>query len=134
MPLRTKPKRTNAEILQERLNTNEDLRKLFESDLDKHHFRRLSDPTLRNHAMVMKHYREYSEYTRQLFNEGKSTVQPETPEIAIGTPLYAKGFARYLALALQGQDESTSIRLATLRGYMSTFVALWSRHAEVHPS
>ncbi|KAE9386327.1 hypothetical protein BT96DRAFT_928274 [Gymnopus androsaceus JB14] len=102
MPLRTKPKRTNAEVLQERLNTNEALRKLFESDLDKHHFARLSDPTLRNHAMVMKHYREYSEYTRQLFNEGKSTVQPETPEIAIGTahlrqglcPLPGLGFAR----------------------------------------
>ena len=43
---------------------------------------------------------------------------------------YVKGFVLYLCLATQGR-RSEFIRRATLKGYITTFMALWPRYANV---
>ncbi|GAW04430.1 domain-containing protein [Lentinula edodes] len=133
-----KAKRSNREVLRERLQNNSALREHFESNRDVHHYKKLTRPTIHNHENIKGHYRDFAAYTQECFEEGRSKKLPQPSEIVIGTPLppleYVKDFVCYLASALQGRDASTFIRLETLRGYMFTFLALWPRYANVHPT
>ncbi|KAH7874256.1 uncharacterized protein C8R40DRAFT_1195537 [Lentinula edodes] len=133
-----KAKRSNREVLRERLQNNSALRDHFQSSRDVHHYKKLTRPTIRNHDIVKSHYRDFAAYTQECFEEGRSEKQAQPAEIVIGTPLppleYVKDFVCYLASALLGRDASTFIRLETLRGYMYTFLALWPRYANVHPT
>ncbi|KAH7872143.1 uncharacterized protein C8R40DRAFT_1173877 [Lentinula edodes] len=133
-----KRKRFNGEVLQERLWNNPVLKAHFDSSRDVHHYKKLTCPTIRDHDLVKEHYRQFTAYLQQLFDEGKSEKPPQAPEIVIGTPLptleYMKDFLCYLASALQGRDTSTFIRYKTLRGYMYTFLALWPCYANIHPT
>lgn len=85
--LRSKPKRTNAEIFKERLENNPALRDLFSKSNPDEDFERLTYPMLEHHVNIRKLYREYGEHTRQRYDAGKSTVRPESLEIALGTPI-----------------------------------------------
>ncbi|KAJ3897371.1 hypothetical protein F5879DRAFT_47712 [Lentinula edodes] len=133
-----KAKCSNREVLRERLQNNSALRDHFESSRDVHHYKKLTRPTIHNHENVKGHYRDFAAYVQEIFEEGRSETQAQPAEIVIGTPLppleYVKDFVCYLASALLGRDASTFIRLETLRGYMYTFLALWPRYANVHPT
>ncbi|KAJ3891118.1 hypothetical protein GG344DRAFT_77241 [Lentinula edodes] len=130
-----KAKRSNREVLRERLQNNSALREHFESSRDVHHYKQLARPTIRNHDIVKSHYRDFAAYVQEIFEEGRSEKRAQPAEIVIGTPLpsieYMKDFICYLASALRGRDASTFIRLETLRGYMYTFFALWPRYANI---
>ncbi|KAJ4482925.1 hypothetical protein C8J55DRAFT_605325 [Lentinula edodes] len=130
-----KAKRSNREVLRERLQNNSALREHFESSRDVHHYKQLARPTIRNHDIVKSHYRDFAAYVQEIFDEGRSEKRAQPAEIVIGTPLpsieYMKDFMCYLASALRGRDASTFIRYETLRGYMYTFFALWPRYANV---
>ncbi|KAF9074299.1 hypothetical protein BDP27DRAFT_1444170 [Rhodocollybia butyracea] len=123
--LRTSSKRSNAEILKERLNENENLRALHDQDLDTFHYRQIAAPTQQHHNNVKRHYKDYAE-------EEKAKGREAHSEVVIGSQIpplkYIKGFALYLASALQGKS-SAYIRLKSLKSYMTTFLALWPRYA-----
>lgn len=136
------------------MKTNEKIKAHYAVRVNKFHFKDVTRPTERHHEAIKRHFRDFAELTQRRLDNGESELQPEVAEIVEDTTLpslgacwtgiiwlylifsseYIKEFARYLATTLQGRDESTLIRKATLKSYIMTFIALWPRYANVHPS
>ncbi|KAJ3812007.1 hypothetical protein F5876DRAFT_64353 [Lentinula aff. lateritia] len=109
-----KAKCSNREVLRERLENNSALREHFESSRDVHHYKKLTRPTMHNHETSGG----ITETLRHMFKKLLKKADLSTSDSS----------------AFQGRDASAFIRLETLRGYMSTFLALWPRYANVHPT
>ncbi|KAJ7576002.1 hypothetical protein C8J56DRAFT_406959 [Mycena floridula] len=123
MGLRTSKKRSAADVLQERLQ-NSVFKELHSRDLDTFHYKRIMRPTKRHHDLIKKHYKLYA--------DEKGNIHPG--DIVIGTPwpgqAYVKGFALYLCLSIAGRS-SPFVRRATIKSYMTTFLALWARYSGI---
>ncbi|KAJ3884628.1 hypothetical protein GG344DRAFT_71183 [Lentinula edodes] len=108
-----KKKHSNGEVLQECLRNNPVLKAHFDSSRDVHHYKKLTCPTIRNHDLVKEHYRQFTAYLQQLFNEGKSEKPPQAPEIVIGTPLPTLAICYQLNTYIQSDKLKTSMNLST---------------------